>query len=220
MDLIRITVNDSGQLSGILDLWVLLALGTVIFAVAKLVPMFRNKLGRQEFEVSEVELGIGTGKLKLKPNNDDLQIAYKLWVELRTRKLGLQFEEENDVIVEVYNSWYEFFRITRELIKSIPVTKVAGQVDTQRLVSISIGVLNKAIRPHLTKWQSRFRRWYETEIQKPEHIGKAPQDVQRLFPEYSELVVELKKTNSGIVAYARLLGEIIHVNLDDLRKTK
>src|SRR5437762_14135670 len=64
--------------------------------------------GKSYFELDETEVGIGAGKLKLKANYDDLQVAFKFWTELSTRKIGLPFDEENDVVVEVYDSWYEF----------------------------------------------------------------------------------------------------------------
>ena len=51
-------------------------------------------------------------------------VRIELWVELNTRKIGLEFDQENDVIVEVYDSWYEYFRVARELIKDLPIEKI------------------------------------------------------------------------------------------------
>ena len=70
--------------------------------------------------VDEVLLGIGNSQVKLKYNKKDQEIAYKLWVELSTRKIGLDFDSENDVIFEVYDSWYDFFTTARELMEEIP----------------------------------------------------------------------------------------------------
>jgi hypothetical protein len=52
--------------------------------------------GGGNFEINEAELGIGNQKLKIKPSYDDIQIAYKLWVELSTRKIGLPIDLEHD----------------------------------------------------------------------------------------------------------------------------
>ncbi len=214
VDLVRLSLDTNGQVSGTINLWLGLVILLVVVLVVSVVPWGRRLLFRQEFEVDEVELGIGTGKVKLKPNNDDLQVAYKLWVELKTRKLGLLFDENHDVITEVYNSWYEFFKITRELVKSIPVSKIMDQPSTQALVGISIDVLNKAIRPHLTRWQARFRRWYQSQIADAANAALSPQELQRRFPEYAVLVDDLKRTNARLVAYARLLTKVINVDLD------
>lgn len=214
VDLIRITVDNNGQITGVTSIWLALLILVAVVVIAVFFRWSRYSVFRQEFEVNEVELGIGNGKIKFKPTSEDLQVAYGLWVELKTRKLGLPFEEDHDVIVEVYNSWYEFFRITRELIKSIPVSRIAAKPSTQRLVKISIDVLNMAVRPHLTKWQARFRRWYQTEIEKPENASLSPQELQRKFPEYQVLIADLKATNSRLVAYAYLLSRLIDVDFD------
>jgi hypothetical protein len=208
-DLLRLSLDSNGNFTGTVSIWAFAALVIVIAAVAICLRPLRNLFFKQEFEVDEVQLGIGNGTVKLKPNNDDLQFAYRLWVELRTRKLGLPFDEDHDVIIEIYNSWYEFFRLTRDLMKAIPVTKIRDQESTQQLVKMSIDILNKAIRPHLTKWQARFRRWYESEVQKPDNLSLSSQEVQQKYPQYSALVKELKDTNAHLVAYSNLLGDLL-----------
>jgi hypothetical protein len=216
-DLLRISIDSSGQLLVTLNGWVAaIVLVAIIAVVAWWKGIWRR---RPEFEISEVELGIGQQKVKLKPSHDDLQVAYKLWVELRTRKLGLPFSEDYDVIADVYNSWYEFFKITRELIKSIPASRIARDANTRELVSISVAVLNHGIRPHLTKWQARFRRWYEAQIRDPSNVSASPQELQRNFPQYPALVTELKETNARLVAYAGILASMVASDIDKRIRT-
>lgn len=160
------------------------------------------------YEIDEADIGIGNQKVKIKPNYQDMQIAYKLWVELSTRKIGLVIDLDNDVINEIYNSWYEFFKLTRELIKEIPISKIRGDKSTKELVRIAIEVLNEGIRPHLTKWQARFRRWYNTEIQKEENRGLSPQDIQKRYPEYEKLTKEVIEINQKLVEYRKLLRQL------------
>ncbi len=45
-------------------------------------------------------------------NYQNIEIAHKVYVELITRKVGIEFEEDKDVIIEIYNSWYAFFQKT------------------------------------------------------------------------------------------------------------
>ena len=59
----------------------------------------------------------------------------------------LVFDQENDVIAEVYNSWYEYFRVARELIKDLPIEKVECASE---LIELATNVLNNGLRPHLT----------------------------------------------------------------------
>jgi len=187
----------------------------VVLAIALVFVASKNRfaLFRRNYEINQIELGIGSGKVTLKPNNVDLDVAYKLWVELMTRKLGLPYDQEHDVIVEIYDSWYEFFRLTRELVKSIPVSRIVQNESTQTLVAISIDVLNKALRPHLTKWQSKYRHWYDKELNKPENALKSPQEIQKAFPEYKSLVEDITKTNHHLVAYAKVLSDLVEPGL-------
>ena len=78
----------------------------------------------KSYEINEAAIGIGSNRVTIKPNYQDMQIAYELWVELSTRKIGLPIDLDNDVIEEIYDSWYEFFKLTRELVKCIPISKI------------------------------------------------------------------------------------------------
>ena len=57
-----------------------------------------------KFEIDTAEMGIGSGKISFKPNLKDQEIAYKIWVELSTRKIGLSIDLKDDVISEIYDS--------------------------------------------------------------------------------------------------------------------
>ena len=172
----------------------------VIFLAWRFIGFFNlNSL-----EVDETEFGIGNQKIKLKPNNTDAQIAYKIWVELSTRKIGIPIDIEKDVIDEVYNSWYDFFGITRELIKEIPATKLKRK-ETRGIIKLSIDVLNKGVRPHLTMWQARFRRWYEKELEKDENLGKTPQEIQKNYSEYRELTKNMLEINLKLIEYRKVM---------------
>jgi hypothetical protein len=131
-------------------------------------------------------------------------------VELNTRKIGLEIDFKEDVIYEIYNSWYEFFRITRELIKDIPIQKIENNSETQKFVNLSIEVLNQGLRPHLTIWQARFRRWYEMQLKADDAISsyRAPQDIQILFPDFDMLVSDMEKVNKRLIEYRKTLRKI------------
>lgn len=204
MDLIRIFFDSNWNLHAFLNKWVLAAL--LLCVVLWLVYMICSKrVSGRSFEIDEAEIGIGNQKIKIKPNYEDVQIAYKLWVELSTRKIGLPIDFDNDVIVEVYNSWYEFFKLTRELIKDIPASKLRKNESTKRVVRTAIDVLNEGLRPHLTLWQARFRRWYQAELQKQENKQSSPQDLQRLYPNYDQLTANMKNINEKLIKYRETL---------------
>lgn len=162
----------------------------------------------KEYEIDQAEIGVGSGKVRIKPNYTDRQIAYAIWVELSTRKIGMEIDFEHDVLYEVYDSWYKFFGITRDLIKAIPISR-AKEASTLRIVNMSIEVLNHGIRPHLTRWQSRFRHWYKLEIEKkPDGQVPSPQEIQAGFPEFQLLKDDLTTVNKRLIAYRETMKKL------------
>lgn len=169
----------------------------------------RNKF-LSTLKIDQVQLGIGNQKVTLSPDYKDRQIAHKLWVELNTRKIGIEINFDDDVIIELYDSWYIFFQITRELIKDIPVENIKAKKNEVEFVDIAIDVLNIGIRPHLTRWQSRFRRWYENEINQQEQTIRvlSPQEIQSRYPYYKELIADMKDVNSRLIYYKTQLRKM------------
>jgi hypothetical protein len=159
-----------------------------------------------EVEFDGVELGSGNHKISFRPNNVDRQIAYSIWVELSTRKVGLPIDLDDDVISEVYDSWYAFFGVTREMIKDVPVSKI-NKDSTTKIINLSIDVLNEGLRPHLTKWQARYRHWYEFRMTEKADIS--PQELQKNFPSYEDLSKDLLEVNTRLIAYRRKMYELV-----------
>lgn len=158
------------------------------------------------WEVDEAEIGVGSGKLKLKPNYIDRQIAYSVWVELSTRKIGLSIDPEHDVIAEIYDSWFAFFGVTRDLIKDVPVAKIRND-STNKIINLSIELLNEGLRPHLTKWQARFRHWYNRKMDTDRDVS--PQELQKQFPDYDRLISELLSVNEKLIRYREKMIELV-----------
>lgn len=154
---------------------------------------------------AEVKLG-GIGSFKIRPSYEEVEVAHKAWVELSTRKAGLPFDETNDVIVEVYDSWYELFGRMRELIKEIPGQRLRTSEDTRELVRLLVEALNSGLRPHLTQWQAKFRRWFEAQLVIRKEA--TPQEIQREYPHYKELIKSLKEVNVQLVEYCSVLRKI------------
>ena len=198
-DLVSLKVSFDGNLSSInvnihLDTIFIFVVISILLISIILRSRFNNNLIIDEFQ-----LGIGSQKIRLKTNHVDRQVAYKIWVELSTRKIGLPIDLDDDLVVEIYDSWYSFFGITRELIKSIPAEKMS-RPSTKSIVDTSILLLNEGIRPHLTKWQARYRSWYNNHVT-TNLAHEAPQDLQRRFDEFEALRNDLLAVNKKLIAY-------------------
>ncbi len=153
-----------------------------------------------------MKIGFDFPSVTISVDRRERELAYALWVELGTRKAALPFDDEYDVISEVYDSWYAFFGIARELMREIPPQPAKGD---STLVFVTERILNEGMRPHLTRWQASFRRWYEQALADEANKGKSPQEIQRQFPEYQQLVDDLKRANGILQGYRRKLEEII-----------
>ncbi len=189
---------------------IVIEVNIVIVALIMLLLYFICKvkcIGIKKSQIVLEEINLGKEScLKFKIDKRDKEVAYKIWVELNTRKTGLIFDPENDVITEVYDSWYHSFSIIRELIKEIPYNKFK---EKNNLVEITCELLNIGMRPHLTNWQAKFRKWYENEIKDDSNKNKSPQEIQKQYPEYNELVEDLQKANKMIMEYKNLLYKVI-----------
>jgi hypothetical protein len=197
--------KDLGTFAINLNWIILTALALLAFA-----PLFIRWWSlRGSYELDEAEFGIGSQKVKFKSNFANLQIAYKMWVELSTRKVGLVVDPAHDVISEVYDSWYGFFGVMRELLKEIPAQTLRRDKSARDLVAIAGRILNDELRPHLTEWQARYRRWYDHELLDGSKLTETPQQIQSRFPEFSEITVDLQRVNKILIGYRLSLERIV-----------
>lgn len=189
----------------------LVLLGAAVIAYRQ----FGSRGVAEDLEIAGADFGTSIGRVSLKPNTVDRQVAYALWVELATRKVGLEIDLKDDVVKEIYDSWYAFFGVTRDLIKTIPVTKVSND-STRLIVLMAVATLNEGVRPHLTRWQARFRHWYDLELSRNPAAGADdPEVLQARFPEFRELAADLLKVNRHLIAYRKKMGEIVYGKLGE-----
>lgn len=207
MEILKFTFDKFGILSISVNWLELIVFLILIISLPLLINKCIRKVNEKNIDIDEITLGIGQSCVTLKYNRKDREIAYKLWVELSTRSIGVEFDEANDVITEIYDSWYKCFGITRELLKEIPENRISYSLP---LIELIVDILNKGIRPHLTRFQADFRRWYSIESTKQPYIS--PQKLQRKYQDYEELIKDLKSTNEHMIEYKNLLRKIAFDN--------
>ena len=187
-----------------IDLLAIVVLCILIILTSRPIRYICQKLTFKTIQFSEATIGIGSTNIKIKYDEKIKEIAYKIWVELSTRKISIEFDEDFDIINEVYDSWYEAFKVIRLLLEEIPGEKIK---HAKGLIELTTKVLNTGLRPHLTKWQAKYRSWYNKS--KDTFEGLSPQDIQKNFPEYDLLVADLKKANAIIINYSQELNRMI-----------
>jgi len=177
-----------------------------------LVIIFR--LRRYTSNSVSVGLPFGLGSRTYDTTPADRIVAWKLYVQLSTRKAALPFDEGNDVIGEVYDSLYKLFETTRELLLALPPREFQRE---NGVASLMLRVMNDGVRPHLTHWQFKYRRWWEEAGVANENRGKSPQEIQRNYPHYDALVDDLKRTNTELSKFA---DELLAIARRSKRKTR
>ena len=98
---------------------------------------FLSKFMFKNYFIDEVNLGIGDNIIRLKVDKSLKLIAYKILIELSTRVIAYPFND-SDIIIEVYNSWYEAFKTIRLLLKEISIEKK----NAKKLSELTIELLN------------------------------------------------------------------------------
>jgi len=203
LELIRLSVDTDTWLASIdISLWLIAAL----FLVAGALLLWGRRSKRYKLVKLNIQLG-KIGKAEFVPNDQDIQVAHKIWTELVTRKAALPIDPEHDVIIEIYDSWYHLFTRVRELVSNIPADLLRTEESTQELVRIATETLNEGLRPHLTKWQAKYRNWYTANSEKLKEF--TPQELQQQYPDYNSLVQDIVVLNGLLIAYARELKKIV-----------
>ena len=202
MELLSIILDEKLSLiikiSPIISIFVILVFVTSIYLSKRI----------KNFKVEKLNIKLGNvGSVDIKPNSYDLQIAHRIWTELVTRKAAIVIDIENDVIIEIYNSWYELFKQVRHYISELPADMIKKNKSTRKIVDIAIDTLNLGLRPHLTTWQAKFRYWYDEARRNETNIS--PQELQKKFPEYTALVNDIMKVNSEMIEYANELKKLL-----------
>ncbi|GJQ61032.1 MAG: hypothetical protein SCALA702_00850 [Melioribacteraceae bacterium] len=187
----------------------------VYLLIKILIKRIKNKNNAQT-KVIPVEFTYKVGGASIKyqiiRNYTNIEVAHKIYVELITRKAAIEIEEDKDVIQEVYNSWYNLFKITRDELKQITGDILSNNKTTNDLEKLLTDILNKGLRPHLTEYQANFKKWYSEELEKSENFGMSPQNIQKKFPEYKELVASMRNVNRLLIDYSKQLERVIRDN--------
>jgi hypothetical protein len=207
-ELVRITFDSGKPSLNIESDWLILAAVSGLLMVTYTVVRYFSRW----FNVHQLEVEISGSpcvKFKVERNYENLFIANRILIELTTRKAAIPIDENNDVIEEVYNSWYIIFGIIREEIKSVPGKYLKDHDPTTALIGLTRKILNEAMRPHLTEHQAKFRNWLEGAKKDPANASISPQELQKKYPDFTSLVASMKIVNTTLTNYSLELDKLI-----------
>jgi hypothetical protein len=151
-----------------------------------------------------VNLPFGIGGAEWEADPTERKAAWAIYVELVTRIAVEDLGEDEGVLREALNSLYALFGITRQILR-----EAGPEVGASResVGGIAIAVLNKGLRPFLSKWHPMLQRW---ESQRPTNLST--QEHERQWEGEQELRAALKNLNTGMRQYADVLAAIVGVD--------
>jgi hypothetical protein len=211
--IIELVLDKSNcSLSLVLNIWLLLALIIIVLLSKWLIKKYL-KGGKVHKDIVPIKLKYSVGgaeiEYEITRNYQNIEIAHKIYIELVTRKAAIKIDQEKDVIVEVYNSWYTLFQVTRDELKKIPGKMLLENNTSESLIALLSDILNKGLRPHLTEYQAKFRKWYNSELEKDENKTLSPQQIQSKCDYYKELIISMSEVNRLLIDYSKQLEIII-----------
>ena len=204
-----------------LNVCILLSSVMLYFLIRDLIKRFikSNKIHNEVVPVKLKYTFAGTEvEYSINRNFQNIEIAHRMYVELITRKAAIPIDE-NDIIVEVYNSWYTLFQTTREELKKLSGEMLLDNQVSKDLIKLLSDILNNGLRPHLTEHQAKFRKWYNNAITLEENKTKTPQEIQSQYDNYQNLFTSMKAVNDLLIEYSKRLDEIVNGNKNTLHKT-
>ena len=123
------------------------------------------------------------------------QLIHELYVELTTRKLALEYNEETDCMYEVLNSWFKAFTLFRENMKK------CGNPDCYSYILYNKAMT--AMRPFLEIYSHDFRERWEAEKNQRAVFEQSSsnqysgqpllKDFQDQYIKYKEMVIKIKE---------------------------
>lgn len=132
-----------------------------------------------------VSLNLGVLQVSGDFTDADRQCAWELYTELRTRgALQNHATSRNELLVESFDSLYDFFQEARGIMKRFPVGRLGNEM--YHLGFLIDDLLNNYLRPFLNEWHAEFRHWWQEEADK----RLPPHERQQKYPEFDDLLVD------------------------------
>jgi hypothetical protein len=148
-------------------------------------------------KVSVNLFGIGAAEWEDDPTQR--RAAWSLYVELITRIAVQPLEDDCGLLREALTSLYSLFGITRQILREVG-PDVGTSVDS--IGGYAIEVLNKALRPFLSKWHPLLQSW---EAKRDSSIS--PKEHEKNWELEPQLRQELLSLTNELEEYANKLAE-------------
>ncbi len=145
-----------------------------------------------------VNLPFGIGGAEWEADETERRAAWALYVELVTRITVQSLESDFGLLREALNSLHGMFAITRQILRE---AGLGVGLSSASLGGIAIAVLNKGLRPFLSKWHPLLQTW---EAQRPP--TNSPKQHEKNWSEEPQLRQELLLLTKELEQYTNALA--------------
>ncbi len=172
-----------------------IAAGGAIGLLVGTVPMLTS--GSLRGASAQVPTPLGQATFQL--DDRTRRVAWQLFIEIMTRVTTQPLGPEQGFLREALASLYNLFGTTRGLLKEMDPTQVT---EGETVEMLAIAMLNRELRPFLSKWHPLLTAFEEIEPKRPNWEW----DMNEQFR------AELESLRQQLIRYARSFGEIARVS--------
>lgn len=149
--------------------------------------------------LSEVTLSLPEfAQMKFAINLEYRRVAWKLFVETLTRVATQPLGLEDGSLREALTSLYGLFGAARDLLKNMPPSKPTSKATVEML---AVKMLNQEIRPFLSKWHVRLKKFETTRPDATESEWRENDDCRK----------ELESVRNRLISYTKAFGQLAGV---------
>lgn len=151
--------------------------------------------------------GLGSLGGKWEPSEEERRAAWEMYVELITRVSIEELSPGEGLLREALSSLYTLFGTTREILRKYGPGVAAPKPGSDLSFGIiAVTVLNKALRPFLTKWHPELTHY---ESRRPPDVS--PLEHERRWELADDLRSDLNELRTTLRTYADYLGKVADV---------
>jgi hypothetical protein len=161
-----------------------------------------------EFTVSISFPGVGGINGKWQPDDRERDAAWEMYVELVTRVAVVELGPGEGLIREACTSLYSLFETTRAILRKYGPTVAKSKGDDMvSFGSLSVTILNAAVRPFLARWHPIL---LDYEGRRP--AGVSALEHEQAWEHNAAVREELARIRLSLIQYADLLAEVADVD--------
>jgi hypothetical protein len=170
------------------------AVGAVLGALAMLgADLYHRTASLTEVRITVPQLS----ELTFVVNDHTRAVSWQLFVESVTRISTQRLDDDEGLLREALTSLYGLFATTRDILKAARPTSHGEGITVEYL---AVNLLNRELRPFLSKWHPRLREFENTH---PELDESAWADATECRGELTRLQ---DQTREYVLSFARLAG--------------